>query len=545
MLAELHVTNLGIIDDTTVVLGPGLTAITGETGAGKTLLVDAIALLLGGRADSGLVRRGASEARVEGRFVDGNDGEIVVARVVPADRRSRAYIDGRLATVGELAELSARFIDLHGQHAQVRLLEPAAQRAVLDGFAGPDALAARRDYRTLRTERRELEARLTDLGGDTKARAREIDLLRFKIDEIDTAAIAGANEDEVLEAEEELLAHAAAHQEALDAAYDLLGSAAADAVGRTRTPLDGRAPFGAIADRVRAVEAELADLVSELRHARETVQLDPERLAAVQSRRGMLRELRRKYGDSLGDVLEYATATRARLADLESHDAIVAEIEQALGALDEAIDEAAHRLHALRSAAADPLAAAVTARLADLALPHATVAVEVERSEWLDDGADTVEFGFAANPGESAGPLARVASGGELSRVMLALRVTAGSDDVDTSVFDEIDAGIGGEAGVAVGRTLAELARGRQVLCVTHLPQVAAFADAQVVVTKSTHDGRTVASSEVLLPDARVDELARMLAGVASDSAREHARELLSLRSEVATPSSKKRRTAR
>ena len=530
MLVELHVVNLGIIGDTTIVFGPGLTAITGETGAGKTLLVDAIALLLGGRADAGIVRNGESEARVEGRFTAPNDTEVVLARVVPRDGRSRAYVDGRLATVAELADVASALVDLHGQHSQVRLFDPAAQRAVLDDFAGVPALDARREYRERRAERRELEARLDALGGDSKARAREIDLLRFQIEELDAAGLDDPDEDAQLAEEEELLAHATAHREAIDLAYEQLEGPASDAIGRARAALDGRAPFVEYANRVQGLEAEVADLVSSLRMAREDVALDPERLALIQQRRTLLRELRRKYGDSLAEVIAYRGATAARLEELEQHDAIVAEIESQLDAIDARVEAAASDLRAARTAAAAPLAAAVTARLADLALPHAAVTVTVRASDLLDDGADTVEFQFAANPGESAGPLAKVASGGELSRVMLALRVTAGGDPVESSVFDEIDAGIGGEAGVAVGRTLAELSDGRQVLCVTHLPQVAAFADAQVVVSKASDGGRTVATSEVLLDDARVDELARMLAGVATDTARDHARELLALR---------------
>lgn len=530
MLVELRVRDLGIIEDTTVLFGPGLTAITGETGAGKTLLVGAISLLLGARADGGLVRRGAAEARVEGRFVADDDEEVVVTRVLAAEGRSRAYVDGGLATVAELAARTTTLVDLHGQHAHVRLLEPGAWRALLDDYAGAAASDARRRYREARGAHREIDQRLAALGGDTRARARELDLLRFQLDEIAAAAIADLDEDAHLAAEEELLEHATAYREALGLAHDRLEGPALDAIGTARAALSDRRPFAEQEARLRSVEADVADLVHELRVARDDVALDPARLDDVRTRRRRLRELCRKYGDTLADVSSYARESASRLAELESHDVLAAELEARAAECDERVDAAASELHAVRAKAAPALAAAVTDRLADLALARAVVEIGVRRAAALEDGADEVDLRFGANPGEPARPLDRVASGGELSRVMLALRVVAGGRGAAASVFDEIDAGIGGEAGLAVGRTLAELARGRQVLCVTHLPQVAAFADAQVVVAKRTAKRRTVATAELLLDDARVDELARMLAGVASDNARHHARELLALR---------------
>lgn len=527
MLCELHVTDLGIVEEITVTFGPGMTAITGETGAGKTLLVTALELLLGRRAEPGLVRDGATEARVEGRFVGVDGTEHVLARVLPADGRSRAYVDGRLATAGELADLGAELVDLHGQHAHQHLLAPAVQRATLDRLAGADAADALADVRAARSEARAVRAELDALGGDERARAREADLLRFQIDEIDDAAPTGPDEDDGLRAEEETLADATALRSALDDAYRALEGRALDALGAAVAALADRPPLAAHDQRVRALQAEVAELGRDLRVAADGVVDDPARLEAVRARRTVLRQLRRKYGATMADVLAYRAEVGGRLDDLVNHDERARTLTERAGAADDRAAAAAERLRAARLAAAGPAGEAVTAHLRELAMPRAEVSVAVEPGEPTDDGADVVTFLLAANPGETARPLARAASGGELARTMLAVRlVVAGTPP--TQVFDEVDAGIGGEAGAAVGRRLADLGATHQVLCVTHLAQVAAFADAQVVVEKSERSGRTVAGATVVSGDDRVRELSRMLAGVeASDHARRHAEELL------------------
>ncbi len=527
MLVELHVANLGIVEDLTLLLTEGLTAITGETGAGKTLLVEAVELLLGARADASLVRDGTSEARVEGRFVDADGTEKVLARVLPADGRARAYVDGQLATVGELATVGATLVDLHGQNSHQSLLAPVVQRAALDRFAGAPALDALDDLRRARAEARGVVTELDALGGDTRARARELDLLRFQVDEIERAGLDDAAEDVALEAEETLLRDSAAHRDALAAAYEALEGRGHDAVGAAAGLLADRRPFADLAARLQSVLAELADLESELRLAGERIPDDPERLEAVRTRRQQLRELQRKYGDTLAEVLEFSAEARTRLAELEGYEERAAALEAVRVAADARAGAANVRLSAARRAAAGLLGEQVTVHLGDLAMPAARIEVLVEPGEPGEDGADAVTFVLAANPGEAARPLARAASGGELSRTMLALRLVL-SEAPPTLVFDEVDAGIGGEAGNAVGRHLADLGRRHQVLCVTHLAQVAAHADAQVVVAKREAGGRTVAGATVVEGDARVDELSRMLAGLGgSDTARRHAAELL------------------
>ena len=527
MLVELRVVDLGIVADLTLVLGPGLTAITGETGAGKTLLVEALDLLVGGRADAGVVRDGATEARVEGRFVDDEADETILSRVVPVDGRSRAYVDGRLATVGELGERGAQLVDLHGQHSHQSLLAPAVQRAALDRFAGPPAAKALAEYRAAREEQRRLDEELATLGGDDRARARELDLLRFQISEIESAGLADAGEDVALEAEEALLADAAAHQEALGAAYEAIEGAGLDSVGSAAAALADRAPFVELAARLRAAQAELADLGRDLRLAREQVTIDPARLDAVRARRQLLRELTRKYGETVEDVVAYGNEAARRLDELAGYEERARTLQEARGTAGDAAATASAALSRSRHAAALPLADAITPHLRDLAMPAARFEVLVEPAEGGEDGADRVTFLLSANPGEPARPLARAASGGELSRAMLAARVVL-SEAPPTLVFDEVDAGIGGEAGAAVGRLMADLAPHHQVLCVTHLAQVAAFADAQVAVEKREKGGRTVATAKQLGGDDRVAELSRMLAGVGeSEHARSHAAELL------------------
>lgn len=526
MLVELAVRDLGVIEDLHLLLGPGMTALTGETGAGKTLVVDAIELLVGGKAEPIMVRAGATEAWVEGRFVvrdpEGDDDvEVVLARAIPAEGRSRAYVDGKLATIASLAQWGAQLVDLHGQHAHQSLLAPAVQRGALDQFAGID-LGPMLDARA---RVRAADAQLAALGGDERARAREIDLLRFQIDELASAAISGADEDEKLDVEESALADAVAHQQAASAATSALtdDGGAADLLGGAIAELAGRAPFAAAEARLRSASAEIADIASEVRAAGEAISEDPARLETVRSRRQLLHDLRRKYGQTLAEVLSFADEAGARLAELEQHDLRAAEIDRvrAEALAEEAI--AAAGVAVERRSAAPRLAAEVESHLGHLAMPRARVEVTIDG----DDPADDVAVLLSANPGTTPLPLAKVASGGELARTMLALRLvlTAGPP---TLIFDEVDAGIGGEAAVAVGRSLAALGAERQVLVVTHLPQVAAFAHAHVRVSKESGEDHTVARIEHLDEPARVAELSRMLSGQPeSQTARDHAQELL------------------
>ena len=531
MLTELHIENLGVIERLDLVLGPGLTALTGETGAGKTMLVEAIELLVGGRADTSVVRHGADEARVDGRFVDASGTETVLSRVIPASGRSRAYVDGRLATVSSLADAAGDMVDLHGQHAHQSLLSVATQRSALDRFGRVDL----GPLRAARARLTEIDAALAALGGDERARAREIDLLRFQVGELDAAGITDPDEDERLDVEESVLADAVGHREAGALAHAALGDddGARDAVGRALGAIDGRAPFSDLSARLHDVLAELDDVIAGVREVADSIDESPDRLEEVRLRRQLLVDLRRKYGDDLSAVMAFHSESEDRLRELESYEQRAAELDARRTAALADERAAATAVGAARRAAAEPLAARVEAHLHDLAMANAAVAVEV--GEHADDHpGDRVRFLLAANPGSPVLPLTRVASGGELARAMLALRLVlseeaggAEGNGADTLVFDEVDAGIGGEAAQAVGAALAGLARHHQVLVVTHLAQVAAAADHQVSVSKRVRSGATFASAAVLTADERVDEIARMLSGSSSDSAREHARELL------------------
>ena len=535
MLHELHIESMGVIERLDLVLTAGLTAFTGETGAGKTMLVEAINLLVGGRADPSVVRPGGGEARVEGRFVV-DDDEYIVARVIPTDGRSRAYVNGRLATATNLAELGARTVDLHGQHAHQSLLTTAAQRDALDRFCSTDL----QPLRAARARLVEIDAALAALGGDQRSRAREIDLLRFQLGELSDAAISDADEDERLSAEEDTLADAAAHREAGQLAVDALtgsvegvdGAPAdrpvADAFGVALRAIAGRAPFDEYSVRLEALAAETTELGRDLRAFTEELDEDPERLAEIRQRRQLLHDMRRKYGESLADVIAFHEEARQRLSELESYDERVAALERDRESAVKAERTAAATVAKIRKAGASKLGTAVRDVVRSLAMPHAEVDVVVGDEAPGDD----VAFLMAANPGLPMLPLSRVASGGELARTMLALRLVL-TEAPETLVFDEVDAGIGGAAATAVAEALARLGRRHQVMVVTHLAQVAALADSQIVVTKTVSDGpagetTTVARARAVDGDERIDEIARMLSGEqAGASARRHAADLL------------------
>jgi len=526
VITELAVRDLGVFADTRLVLDEGLTALTGETGAGKSLVVGAIQLLLGARADASVVRPGATEAIVDGRFVTPDGGEVVLSRVVPAAAagsasRSRAYVDGRPVTVAELAERGAALVELHGQHAHQQLLQAASQRRSLDRFAGVDL----RPLREARARVVELERQLAELGGDERSRAREVDLLRYQLDELDAAGLHDPDEDEALDREEDVLADAVAHREAAAAATEALvgDEGVAHQLQSVIAAIGGRGPFAELEARVRAAAAEVTEAAHDLRDAAEAIADAPERLAAIRERRQLLADLRRKYGDTLAEVIDEREAIRRRLDELASHDARAAALDAELAAAREAEAVAAATVAKARRAAAPVLAGGVEERLRQLAMPHARVEVVVDGP----DPADDVRFLLAANPGGAPQPITKVASGGELSRATLALRLelTAGPPSL---VFDEVDAGIGGETAWAVARALSDLAPRHQILVVTHLPQVAAFADRQLRVAKAADDEATTATVTALDEDGRVEELARMLSGQPdSDVGRQHALDLL------------------
>lgn len=524
MLVELVVSDLGVIDEVSLTLPKGMIALTGETGAGKTLLVDAINLLVGGRADPGLVRAGAEEARVDGRFLtteaDGNEVEYVLARVVPADGRSRGYIDGRPATAGALTELGERLVDLHGQHAHQSLLGVDAQREALDAFGVIDL--GRLEAAKARIA--ELERLLAQLGGDERSRAREIDLIKYQVDELDAADISDPEEETKLRQSEDLLGNALGLEESASRAIAALveDDGARDQLALALRHLGESPAFGPANSRLQDALAEVDDIADDVRSVAGGLEHDPESLATVQDRLQVLQQMRRKYGEDLDAVMAEHRLLAERLAELLDHDATAARLDTDRASAAAEFASAAAEVLAAREVAAPALAAAIESRLPDLAMPKATVGIDVSGV----DGSHVV-YQLSANPGSPLQPLSKVASGGELARTMLALRSVL-SEAPPILVFDEVDAGIGGEAGFAVGRSLSDLGDRHQVLVVTHLPQVASFADAHLAVEKVQDSDTTISQIRLLKDKERVSELARMLSGQPdSKTARKHARELV------------------
>jgi DNA repair protein RecN (Recombination protein N) len=601
MLEEVRITALGVIDDAVLELSPGFTVVTGETGAGKTMVVTGLGLMFGGRADPARVRPGADRATVEGRLrvdpegrvagqvieaggeLDDDGATLLLSRSVSAEGRSRAYAGGHSVPVSLLTYLADDLVAVHGQADQQQLLRAGRQREALDRFGGPELAAAAADYLRAYQRHREVAAELAELTSLARERTQEADDLRRGLEEIERLEPA-AGEDVELRTEEDRLANADALHSAATVAHDaLLGDPASgsydlpDAVSLLGTAsqaleaVAGHDPaLAALAARLNEASYLVSDAGAELASYLQSVEADPARLAAVQERRAELTRLIRAYGqaapapaaapedpggldgDGLGDgagsdaaaadpgslpggdvaaVLGWAKQAAARLAELDGDDDRISGLAAEADRLAADMAERAGRLTALRKEAAERFAAEVTTELAALAMPYAQVTVAVTaQDEYGPHGVDDVELRLAAHPGAPALPLAKGASGGELSRVMLAIEVVfAGADPVPTFVFDEVDAGVGGKAAVEIGRRLARLARLAQVIVVTHLPQVAAYADTHLVVQKA-NDGRVTRSGVTRLDDAgRVTELSRMLAGL-EDSAfgRAHAGELLS-----------------
>jgi DNA repair protein RecN (Recombination protein N) len=527
MLVELSIENLGIIENVRVSFDKGFTAFTGETGAGKTMLVEAINLVVGRRADVSVIRDGAEEARVEARFITNTtEGEVetILCRVLHREGRSRAYINDRMATVASLAEIGDELVDIHGQHAHQRLLSLSTQRNSLDQFGNVSTI----ELQSAREAVTHIDANLAALGGDEKSRVREIDLLQFQCDEIESSRIANPDEDLALSQEEDKLTDVVRHQESLQKIVSLLSDdgAVVDLLGEAVSAMAPVASLPALSERLRSLAAEAKDVADTVRDAAEGSEHDPARLEEIRLRRQSLRDLMRKYGDSLSDVMAFGAEARERLNELLGYAERVSELEKAKAVALRDLAKCQKEVGNARRAVAPKLATAVQKRLRQLALPNATVQVAVGDID-SDPAGESVVFMLAANPGSAPQPIAKVASGGELARVMLALRLVLTGDPA-TMVFDEVDAGIGGEAAVAVATALRELGNDHQVIAVTHLAQVAASAHGQVAVSKSVKGGKTFGAATRVAENERATEIARMLSGgVADESANAHARDLL------------------
>ncbi|MGB4442071.1 MAG: DNA repair protein RecN [Coriobacteriia bacterium] len=535
MLTELHVKDLALVEDVWLEFGPGLTVLTGETGAGKTVLVSALKLLLGERADSSLVREGAEEALVEGRFViEGRD--VLVRRRLSAEGRSKCTVDGEMATVAMLAELLGPHVDLHGQHEHQALLSSARHAGYLDRFIGDAAVDARSSYRAawsaLGDARDALNAAMAALAD----RDRKADYLRFQITDIDAVA-PRAGEDEELRARLPRLRHGERLTGSAGAAWSALKDegGVSDALSVALSALaqsDGLDPaLDALAEVLSHLDVDLAEVAASLRDYTESVEHDPAALDETERRLQQLSDVQRKYGPTIDDVLRTREDAAAEIALLDEGEGALDRLHAVAETAEAELRAAASELVSLRDEAVAPFTVRLAAAVADLALPDASFQVArhpLDMGAWTSDGPERIEFLFASGPGESPRPLQKVASGGEVSRVMLALKSVLGAADaVPVLVFDEVDAGIGGATALAVGQRLAALAGDHQVLVITHLPQVAAYATGHIVVEKALSDGRTVTSARSIEGDDLVTEIARMLAGGASSTGMAHARELL------------------
>jgi DNA repair protein RecN (Recombination protein N) len=559
VLSELRVENLLLIERAELRLGSGLNVLTGETGAGKTVLAHALDLLLGGRPRGGIVRPGAAEAWVEGTFalseelrelvgdrLPADAEELVLARRVSAEGRTRAYVGGRSATAGDLQEIGAAVLSFYGQHEHRRLTLASSQLDILDGFCGAEQAERRRVFASAHAAERRLQRRLEELRERAGARERELDLLVWELEEIEQAGPSEA-EEERLTAERERLRHLEGLRTAAVAGLEALspeseGEDAAIALAAAANTLESvrgvDAPLDALGGRLRALAVEADDLAAELRHYAASLGEGADeawaggvaaQLDAIEERLSALERLKRKHGGTISAVLAHAQDCRRRRAELEGAEEALADVERDIAAARAELTERAQALHEARVAAAEKLEAAVCERLIALAMPGASFHAALSpRDGFGPTGADEVEFLIAPNPGVPAGPLRDTASGGELSRIMLALMSVAAEAGPATLVFDEIDAGVGGKTARAVGEELKTLAAGRQVICITHLPQIASLADRHFTIVKDP-TGETARTTVTPLERGDVvGEIVRMLGADAGDrTARRHAQELL------------------
>lgn len=555
MLQSLYIENIAVIERADIAFDAGLNVLTGETGAGKSIVIDAINAVLGERISRDIVRTGSDEARVTALFSDlspaaaealrewgiepDEDGCLLIQRTISAEGKGTCRIGGRPVTVSILRDVGRRLVNIHGQHENQALLSPERHVAYLDRLGGHAPLleAYRAVYERLCSLRRELDK--ADM--DETMKARRIDLLRYQIDEIEAAELT-AGEEEELEASRRLYRHAEAVAEGMMAAKEAL-SGDEDTMGAlsrlegAASALSGAGRYmeeaAVLSKRVENALYELEDCADELRDLLSRLEFDPAELDRVEARLDLIRRLFSKYGPGIPDVLAYAEQARQELDDIENADERQERLRQALAAAERDAAEAAARLTDARTKTAERFSKSVMEQLAFLDMPHVTMEVSITPASLSSGGADQVEFLMSANPGEPPRSIAKIASGGELSRVMLAIKsVLADADDIDTLVFDEIDAGISGRAAWKVGVKLRETARGsdgsrsRQVLCVTHLAQIAAQADHHLLIAKSVRDGRTYTDVRPLDEDGRMEELARIIGGEATPASREAAREM-------------------
>ena len=559
MLVELHVTNFALIDRLDLTFGAGLNILTGETGAGKSIIIDALGLALGGRAGADLVRTGAAKATVEAVFdlthapeevrrrlaeagLDGDDEEdtlLVTRELARAGGKSQCRINGRLMPVAVLKEIAEGLVDVHGQHEHQSLLAADRHVDILDNWGGKDALALRQQVGELFVEANALKREREQLRTDARERARMLDLYRFQSEEL-AAADLQPGEEEELAADRSRLANSEKLSAAAADAYATLsgaerGAGALDALNAALAAVEHVAALdealSPLAETLQSAVSFAEDAARDLRVYQESVEFNPERLEEIETRLDLIRTLKRKYGETLEEVIAYGAELAGKLDALENSEAREEALTVAITKAEDKLNAAAARLTRARRKASENFAAGIARELADLGMAATQFEVSIEAQPVTSKGADRVEFLLSPNPGEPLRPLAKIASGGEMSRIMLAMKsVLARTGAIPTMIFDEIDVGVGGRTAQTIGDKLEALAREAQIMCITHLPQIASRAGTHFFIEKQVHEGRTTVSVAPLDSEGRIEEIARMLGGSRrSEAVVQHAREMLSV----------------
>lgn len=555
MLIHLSVENVAIIDKLTVELEEGLNILTGETGAGKSILIDAVNALLGGRISRELIRTGEEKARVEAVFQcpaklsalleelgieNQEDQTLVLSRQFFASGKNICRINGSLVTVSQLKEIGEYLIDIHGQNDNQSLLRNKAQSLYLDMFSGEKLQAEKESYRQVLDRFREISDKITELKAEEKERARLEDLYRYQVEEISAAALK-EGEDAELEKQSTLLSHAEGILEAFQTAYSLLtgedgyNAGALDQVQRALAAVDNIArldeEFGAVSESLLEVTDRLEDIIRDIRLKRDGINYDPALQQEVEERLALIDTLKRKYGNTVAEIIEYGKNARQKLEEVTDTEAVLSKLTAQRDELEAILYQKAVYIHQLRVEAASLLKEKVTAQLKDLEMPKAEFEVDIrfdESRRYTDSGLDSMEFLISANPGEPLKPLNRIASGGEMSRIMLAIKtILADVDEIDVLIFDEIDTGVSGKAALKVGQKLVDVSRRHQVICITHHAQIASLANAHFCISKQVTGGRTTTQVRKLSTKERETEIARLLSGDTDESTTNLAREML------------------
>jgi DNA repair protein RecN (Recombination protein N) len=548
VLTELTVENFALVEKTRLTFGPGLNLLTGETGAGKSILLDALGMVLGERTGSEVVRHGTDKARVEAVFtlekpshilrevlenagIEPEDDLLLLSRELSSAGKSVARINGRTVTVGMLKTVGDALVDIHGQHTHQSLLIAEKHYGFLDAWCGPKVIELRQRVSEAHGVAQTAKRELVSLQNDARERVRTLDLLQFQCEEIDKFAPEEGEDDELI-AERLKLSSAEKLHAAAGNAHTALSNGAIEALGTATRALENAQKWddelGPLVETLQTALYAADDALRDVRSYRDKVEFNPERLAEIEDRLDILKTLKRKYGATLAEVLAYREEIGERKDRLEQAEERIAELEQEVEKTQKELIAHAHCLTEARKKAAKPFAEAIRRELADLAMQATRFEVGIEPTEPTSLGADAIEFLISPNPGEPLKPLAKIASGGEMSRVMLALKsVLIKSNAVPTLIFDEIDTGIGGRTGTVLGEKLHTLGGSAQVLCITHLAQIAARGDTHFFIEKHEQKGRTVVNVSVLENETRVKEIARMLGGDATETVLKHAEEML------------------